>query len=271
MTRLIVIPARYGSTRFPAKPLAPIAGRTLLERVIDLARRATRSMPDVQIVVATDHDAIRVHAEELGAEAVMTAPDIASGTGRALAAARTLSPAPRVVLNLQGDAPFVPENAISAVLEALERPGVDVATPVIRLDWPALDALREHKRGSPFSGTTCIRAPDGRALWFSKAVLPQIRGEAALRAAGPLSPVYRHLGLYGFALAALEAFEREPVSHYEALEGLEQLRLLEAGMTIQTVAVDAQAIPISGIDTPADAAAAERLIAERGDPFGASA
>ena len=268
MTRLVVIPARYGSTRFPAKPLAPIAGRTLLERVVDLARRAIRTVPDTRIVVATDHQAILDHAETLGIEAVMTQPAIASGTGRALAAARAIAPLPGIVLNLQGDAPFVPPEAISAVLQALEQPGVDVATPVIQLDWAALDALRDHKRDSPFSGTTCIRAPDGRALWFSKAVLPQIRDEAALRSAAVLSPVYRHLGLYGFAYPALEAFEREPVSRYEKLEGLEQLRLLEAGMTIQAVVISQQRIPISGIDTPADADKAERLIAELGDPFG---
>lgn len=268
MERLILIPARYGSTRFPAKPLALIAGRTLLERVVDLARRATRPLSDTRIVVATDHAAILDHAMALGVKAVMTDPMIASGTGRALAAAHALTPRPRTVLNLQGDAPFIPPEAIAAVLRTVQQPGVDVATPVVRLDWAALDALREHKLRSPFSGTTCIRAPDGRALWFSKAVLPMMRDEAALRTECPLSPVYRHLGLYGFAYNALEAFEREPVSRYERLEGLEQLRLLEAGMTIQAVEITSQAIPISGIDTPADAASAERLIAELGDPFG---
>lgn len=268
MIDLLVIPARYGSTRFPAKPLALIAGHTLLARVVDLARRATRMSRDTRIVVATDHPAIRDHAATLGVEAIMTASDVTSGTGRALAAARAVSPTPRTVLNLQGDAPFLPADAITAVLTALRQPGVDVATPIVRLDWAALDALRAHKRISPFSGTTCVTAPDGRALWFSKAVLPRIREEAALRDTDPLSPIYRHLGLYGFAYSALEAFEREPVSRYERLEGLEQLRLLEAGMTIQTVEVAQQEIAISGIDTPADAAKAERLIAERGDPFG---
>lgn len=268
LNALIVIPSRYGSTRFPGKPLHRIAGRTLLERVVDLARTATRGDSDVRIVVATDHDAIRDHAAAIGCDAVMTDSAITSGTGRALAAARAERTAPDIVLNLQGDAPFVPADAIHRLLDTLRTTDAEAATPVLQLDWPQLDALRDHKRHSPFSGTTCVRAPDGRALWFSKAILPAIRNEAALRATDRLSPVYRHLGLYAYRLAALERFEATPPSPYETLEGLEQLRLLELGLRMQTVAVGAQRIPISGIDTLEDAALAERLIAEHGDPFG---
>ena len=267
MTDLIVIPARYGSTRFPGKPLIRIAGRTLLERVVGLARQAVRGMDEVRIVVATDHDAIVDHATAIGCDAVMTDPAIASGTGRALAAARTMNEPPRIVVNLQGDAPFVPATAVAALFDCLASGAADVATPIVALGWDALDALREHKKQAPFSGTTCVRAPDGRALWFSKTILPALRNEAALRAQAPASPVFRHLGLYGYRYAALEVFEAAQPSHYEALEGLEQLRLLELGVAIQTVEVEQQRIPISGIDTPEDAALAERLIAELGDPL----
>src|SRR3546814_10736010 len=88
---------------------------------------------------------------------------------------------------LQGDSPFQPQGALRAVIAALEA-GAQVATPVIALDWPALDALRDHKTRSPFSGTTCARAPDGRALWFSQTIIPAIRDEYALRQSQPLSP-----------------------------------------------------------------------------------
>jgi 3-deoxy-manno-octulosonate cytidylyltransferase (CMP-KDO synthetase) len=141
-----------------------------------------------------------------------------------------------------------------------------VATPVVRLSWDALDALRAHKRQTPFSGTTCARTSDGRALWFSKTILPAIRDEAALRAAGLTSPVWRHVGLYAYRLAALEAFEAAPASELERLEGLEQLRLLELGLHIDAVAVEPAAFDISGIDTEADIVRAEALIAQYGDP-----
>jgi 3-deoxy-manno-octulosonate cytidylyltransferase (CMP-KDO synthetase) len=139
---------------------------------------------------------------------------------------------------------------------------------VIQLDWSALDAMRLHKGDTPFSGTTCVRAPDGRALWFSKAILPAIRDEEELRATLPLSPVYRHLGLYVYRLEALERFEATPPSRYEQLEGLEQLRFLEMGSTVQTVEIAPPRHAMSGIDTQADVALAEALIARWGDPYG---
>jgi 3-deoxy-manno-octulosonate cytidylyltransferase (CMP-KDO synthetase) len=109
------------------------------------------------------------------------------------------------------------------------------------------------------------------ALWFSKTIIPSIRKEAALREASGLSPVWRHIGLYGYRMQALEQFASLPVGEYEALEGLEQLRFLENGMSIMSVAVDPGATAMWGIDTPEDAAFAERLIAEHGDPMDADA
>jgi 3-deoxy-manno-octulosonate cytidylyltransferase (CMP-KDO synthetase) len=141
-----------------------------------------------------------------------------------------------------------------------------VATPVVRLSWTALDALRAHKQASPFSGTTCVRASDGRALWFSKAVIPTIRNETGLRQEQALSPVFRHLGLYAYRYAALAAFEATVPSPYEVLEGLEQLRFLEAGVEVLTVETAPPRHAMSGIDTRDDVALAERLIADHGEP-----
>lgn len=230
-----------------------------------MARAAIGGRADVALLVATDDDAIADHARAVGCNAVMTHSAIATGSGRALAAALTLETPPRFVINLQGDSPFQPQGALGAVIDALEQ-GAQVATPVIALDWDALDALRDHKTRSPFSGTTCARAPDGHAYWFSKTIIPAIRGEAALRAASPVSPVWRHVGLYGYALDALRRFEDCPPTALEQLEGLEQLRLIELGIPVMTVPVDPPAFDSSGIDTEADIARVEALIAQYGDP-----
>lgn len=262
---MVVIPARAGSTRLPRKPLRMIAGRTLLHRTIAMARAAIGDLPDAQLVVATDDGEIADHADAAGCESALTASDIATGSGRALAAAIQRSEAPRYVVNLQGDSPFQPQGALRAVIAALGA-GAQVATPVIALDWPALDALRDHKTRSPFSGTTCARSPDGRALWFSKTIIPVIRNEETLRATQSCSPVWRHVGLYGYTLDALTRFEATPPTALENLEGLEQLRLLELGIPVTTVPVDPPLFDSSGIDTEADIVRVEALIARHGDP-----
>ncbi|WP_084421084.1 3-deoxy-manno-octulosonate cytidylyltransferase [Henriciella litoralis] len=267
MKTLIVIPARHGSTRFPAKPLHMISGHSLLARVSAIASELSNRRDDVSFVVATDHDDIRTHAEDLGMPVVMTSPDLASGTDRALAAARLQETAPDFVLNLQGDAPFTPASYLEALIEEAETSSADVVTPVVRLDWAALDTVRDQKTREPFSGTSCVRLADGRAVWFSKQVLPAIRKEAQLREAGELSPVWRHIGLYGYRMPALERFAALPVGYYEALEGLEQLRFLENGMTVQAVAVEPADNAMWGVDTPEDARLAEELLAKFGDPL----
>ena len=156
---------------------------------------------------------------------------------------------------------------VASLIETLRQGEADVVTPVYRLDWDRLDRLRAHKAIAPFSGTTCVRGPDGRALWFSKTILPALRGEEALRRTGPVSPVWQHLGLYGYRTAALEWFATTAPGAYEALEGLEQLRFLESGWSIATIEVDPPRHALSGIDTPADLALAEEAIARLGDPF----
>jgi 3-deoxy-manno-octulosonate cytidylyltransferase (CMP-KDO synthetase) len=264
---LIVIPARYGSTRLPGKPLLPIAGRTLLERVLAVAREAAWLAGDCEVVVATDDERIADHAGELGAAVALTASTLDSGSARAFAAATGRVAPDGLVINLQGDAPFIPPRIVADLLRTLRNGTADMATPVFQLDWDRLDRLRAHKQHAPFSGTTCIRAPDGRALWFSKTIIPAIRNEDALRAAGSWSPVWQHLGLYGYRMAALAWFAGAEPGQYEALEGLEQLRFLEAGRTIATVAVDAPSHAMSGIDTAADIALAEETIRRLGDPF----
>lgn len=263
---LIVVPARYGSTRLPGKPLLKIAGHTLLERVVSVANRAAKIAGNCEVVVATDDDRIAAHAQDLGAEVALTDPSLDSGSSRAFAAAAQRQNRPDLVINLQGDAPFIPVKTVAGLIAALRTGNADVATPVYRLNWERLDRLRDHKIKAPFSGTTCIRAADGQAVWFSKSILPAIRNESALRAQS-LSPVWQHLGLYGYRFAALEWFAAAEPGYYETMEGLEQLRFLENQRIVTTIEVPAPQHGLSGIDTPEDLALAEQAIAQLGDPI----
>lgn len=263
MQTLIVIPARWSSKRFPGKPLHPINGVSMLARVARVAQLAGQAS-GARVLIATDDTRILDHAAAIGVDAVMTDPALPSGTDRALAAADLAAPNAEFIVNLQGDAPFTPPGHISALIE--NAAGWDVVTPVTPLTWAGLDQLRERKKTTPFSGTTCIRAADGRAIWFSKNIVPAIREEAKLRAEGPLSPVLQHVGLYGYSRAALERIARLPASRYEQLEGLEQLRFIENGFSVRAVAAPASDMPGAGVDTPEDAAHAEAWIAEAGDP-----
>ncbi len=269
MKTLIAIPARYDSTRFPGKPLAPIAGASMLHRVIAVARAAADAVGG-EVIVATDDDRIRDHADLVGAKTVMTPAACRSGTDRVHAALMAMGAKVDFAVNLQGDAPFTSPSHIVDMVRAAESHDADCFTTVVPMTWDELDALRRQKQDQPFSGTTCARRADGSAYWFSKTIIPAIRKEAALRAASAVSPVLRHIGLYGYRADALAAFVAAPESPYEALEGLEQLRFLENGMRIHAIDVVASEISMTGIDTPDDVAIAEELIRRHGDPHRAA-
>lgn len=262
MKTTIIIPARYHSTRLPGKPLVKIAGRTMLERVVDLARAGTRHVNDVAIAVATDDARVAAHCEEIKVPWLMTPTTCRTGTDRVEAAVVQLPVTPDFVINLQGDAPLTPPDFISAMVDSFAKAPVDVVTPVTQLNWAQLDELREHKKATPFSGTCAVFNPDtGQAFWFSKTIIPTIRNEAHLRQQGPLSPVYRHIGLYGYRRAMLSQFVNLPEGRLEALEGLEQLRVLENGYSIRCVPVDYGGRPsMSGVDSPEDVLRAEQLL-----------
>jgi 3-deoxy-manno-octulosonate cytidylyltransferase (CMP-KDO synthetase) len=267
MSIAIAIPARYASTRFPGKPLHVIAGQSMLSRVVDLARGVAAEYEGVEVFVTTEDQRIADHADAIGVECVMTGDDCESGSDRVLEAVKARSaPAPDYVLNLQGDAPFTPASVLKAMIEGfVANPQADVITPVHRLSWGDLDRLRAAKKTTPFSGTTAIVCADGQALWFSKSILPAIRKEEALRAAGGYSPVHQHMGLYGFKMSALEAFCAAEIGVYETLEGLEQLRMLENGMRVQAIKIDVEEGVIqTGIDTPEDVARVEAMLAAKG-------
>lgn len=267
MKTAIIIPARYGSTRLPGKPLALIAGQSLLQRVVKIARAAALGDADVVAVVATDDERIAAHARDIGATCVMTPESCPTGTDRVAEAVKALDFDPQFIINLQGDAPLTPPAHIAALIHSFKTEPCDAVTPVIRLSWGELDKLRENKVVTPFSGTTAVfDEGTGRALWFSKNILPAIRKEASLREKGPLSPVYRHIGLYGYSRRMLEHFVTLPEGRYEALEGLEQLRIVEHGYELRCVPVEMTGRPsVSGVDSPEDIARAEAIIAQYGE------
>lgn len=258
----IVIPARYGSSRFAGKPLAKIGSKTMLQHTCDTALEAVKTLGDVAVIVATEDQRVFEHAQSiLGVIAVMTPDSCLTGSDRVLAAIDALNISPQVVINLQGDAPFTPSHFISQIAQVLlDHSEYSVATPAVQLTWEELDKFRESKKTTPFSGTTVVMDQQQKALWFSKNIIPAIRGEEKLRLKESYSPVYQHIGLYGFQLTALRQFVALPESVYEKLEGLEQLRLLENGFSIRVEKVSyGKYGPIPGVDTPEDLKRAEEL------------
>ena len=262
MKTVIVIPARYQSSRLPGKPLAMIKGQTMLQRVVRIAQAAAQGLSNVSILVATDDERIKKHCDELVIASVMTPPEAPSGTDRVADAIRQLNNKPDFILNLQGDAPLTPPDFLRAMIDNFAAAPCDVITPVTQLTWEQLDKLRQQKAVTPLSGTTAVfDEKTGNAFWFSKQIIPALRNEQTLRAQPGKSPVYRHIGIYGYALPMLDQYVQLPESRFEKLEGLEQLRLLENGFTIRCVPVDYKnRASMSGVDSPDDIRRAEELI-----------
>ncbi len=267
MKTVIVIPSRYASTRLPGKPLVSIAGKTLLQRVVCIAQAAASGDSSSRFLVATDDQRIADHAAQLGVEWMMTPESCKTGTDRVRAAVSKLREKPDFILNLQGDSPFTPPDFLVAMIASYKTSPCDVVTPVTQLTWEQLDKLRTDKKTTPFSGTTAVfNETTGEAFWFSKNIIPAIRKEEDLRGKTHLSPVFRHIGLYGYSHDMLAKYETLPESRFEKLEGLEQLRVLENGCKIRCVPVDYRGRPsLSGIDSPEDVARAESLLAAQGE------
>lgn len=265
MTITIAIPARYASTRFPGKPLAKIAGKTMLSRVVERAREVQNAHEDIDLFVTTEDTRIADHAAEIGVSCIMTPASCKTGTDRVLAALRQLDKWPDHIINLQGDAPFTPKHVIEAIINVFKTaPRTEVATPVHALSWGDLERLREQKKTTPFSGTTAIVNENSQALWFSKQIIPAIRNEADLKL-DKKSPINQHIGLYGYRTDILEKFCTLSEGHYEKLEGLEQLRFIENGIKITAVPVEIESGLIqSGIDSPEDITRAEALLERSG-------
>ncbi len=267
MKSVIIIPSRYGSTRFPGKPLHVINGKSLLQRVCETAIKVANNLKNVEVYVATDDQRIFDHASRLKMNAILTGSECPTGSDRVLEAVLKLKETPDFVINFQGDAALTHPHILEAIINTAEKNNnVNVVTPAVQLSWEKLDQFRERKKKNPFSGTSVVFNNDNFAYWFSKNIIPTIRNEGDLRKSSSLSPVYRHIGIYGYSVPTLKKFVSYNMTTHEKLEGLEQLRFLENKIPIKiTVVEDYVYSSMSGIDSIEDAINAENLIKQYGE------
>jgi 3-deoxy-manno-octulosonate cytidylyltransferase (CMP-KDO synthetase) len=242
MSAVGIIPARFRASRFPGKPLAAIAGRPMLQHVLEGARRSKRLR---EVWVATDDERIAALAAALGAPVAMTSPEHPTGTDRLAEAAARLTD--EVVVNVQGDEPLIEGFVIDAAIEALESdPGAAMSTVVHPLDPGAESDPNRVK-------VVLDRA--GRALYFSRAAIPYRRADA------PAPRWLQHVGLYAYRREFLLRFVGLAPGEAERAESLEQLRALEHGFAIRCARVEGwQSVPV---DVPADVARVEAVLARR--------
>ena len=229
MKRVIVIPARYASTRLPGKPLAKIAGKPLIQWVYE---RASTSMLKDEVLIATDDNRIRDAALSFGASVVMTSPDCVSGTDRVYEAVKGRDA--DIIINLQGDEPLIRGDMIDALFSTFEGEPLDMATLCVPLsDKSELETPHTVK---------VVLDRNGFALYFSRSPIPFFQKPSGM-------PIYKHVGIYGFSRSFLERFVSLPKGKLEETESLEQLRALEAGYRIKVLIVDYDGI---SVDTPED-------------------
>jgi 3-deoxy-manno-octulosonate cytidylyltransferase (CMP-KDO synthetase) len=240
---LAVIPARHASSRFPGKPLAPIAGRPMIQHVVERVRQAQLLSG---VIVATDEASIKNAVEAFGGEAILTRADHRTGTDRVaeVAAHREAE----IYLNVQGDEPLIDPGTIDALVAALlEDDSVQIAGPCVAITH-ANDIMDPNI-------TKVVRDFDGNALYFSRAPIPWVRDRDGSVAARH----WKHIGLYAFRRDALIEFPTLPPGDLERLEQLEQLRWLENGYRIRIVETEYDAI---SVDVPADIERVEKLLRE---------
>lgn len=248
MKFIAIIPARYASTRFPGKPLAMLGGKPIIQRVCEQARAVFD-----RVLVATDDTRIAECVDNFGGEAVMTRPDHRSGTDRCFEAYEKAGEDCDVVVNVQGDEPFIAPQQLKAVCHCFDNPATDIATLVM----PFAPTATWDEIANPNSPKVVVGA-GGRALYFSRSVIPYIRGSE--HAEWPRRQTFfKHIGLYAYRSEVLKRLTALPPSPLEMAESLEQLRWLEAGYTITTAETHTATI---GIDTPADLERAAQFLTD---------
>jgi 3-deoxy-manno-octulosonate cytidylyltransferase (CMP-KDO synthetase) len=241
---LLVIPARYASSRFPGKPLAPIAGKPMIQHVVEHVRQA--SLPS-RIIVATEDDRIKHAVEAFGGEAVITRPDHRTGTDR-IAEVATHIPAD-IYINVQGDEPLIDSGTVDAVAAAM------VEDQTIQLATPCSAITQANEIMDP-NVVKVVLDFDSQALYFSRAPVPWVRDTGD----HVVARHWKHIGLYGYRRDALLEFPTLPPGELERVEQLEQLRWLENGFRIHVVETSYNAI---SVDVPADVERVEKLLHAR--------
>ena len=243
MKFIAVIPARYASTRFPGKPLAVLGGKTVIQRVYE---QAVSVLPEAY--VATDDERIFQAVKAFGGRAVMTRADHKSGTDRIEEAVEKIATGADVIINIQGDEPFIQPSQIETLMQLFDDPATQIGTLGKRFE--TIDAVRNPN--SP----KIVTDNRGFALYFSRSVIPYIRG---IETDEWLThyPFLKHLGIYAYRREVLAEITRLPQSALEKAESLEQLRWLENGYRIRVGITDVETV---GIDTPEDLARAEAFL-----------
>lgn len=245
MKTIGIIPARFASSRFPGKPLAEIAGKTVIQRAYEQARQA-RSLGEV--IVATDDHRIREHVESFGGQVMMTAPHHLSGTERCAEVAARVAGA-GIIVNIQGDEPFIGPEQIDLVAEPLARsPSAQISTLAKKIE-------QEEELFNP-NVVKVVFNRQQEAMYFSRSTIPHLRGIPEQEWLAK-AEFYKHIGLYGFRREVLIKLAGLPPSRYEQWESLEQLRWLEAGFSIFVNLTEKETI---GIDTPEDLERARAML-----------
>ncbi len=251
MRFLCIIPARYASTRFPAKPLAMLGGKPVIQRVYE---QVAKSMDAVY--VATDDQRIFQAVEQFGGRVVMTDTDLKSGTDRCQQAYQKIGESYDVIVNVQGDEPFIQTSQLDAIKHCFDDPATQIATLVKPfVAEQGFDAL------SNVNSPKVVIDKKMRAIYFSRSIIPYIR-KGDQKDWLSMHTYYKHIGLYAYRAEVLAEITSLPQSSLEIAESLEQLRWIENGYTIKVGITDIETI---GIDTPEDLARAELFLASRSD------
>jgi len=259
---VILIPARYASSRYPGKPLVELRGaggvaKPLIQRSVEAARKIAGVGG---VFVTTDDERIADACGRFGVGVIMTSPECRNGTERCAEALAQLHQ-PDLVINFQGDALLTPNHFVEALIERMRRDDVDVATPAMRLRSEEVRTLQAEEAAGRVGGTTVVTDDAGRALYFSKRLIPHLRAGALDQ---PLSPVLLHVGVYAYRPTALAAYAQTPPTELEQLEGLEQLRFLVAGIPVAVVEVEPPPFALRELNNPEDVAPIEEALARAG-------
>lgn len=243
MKFMAIIPARYASTRYPGKPLAILGGKTVIQRVYEQVKSVLND-----VYVATDDDRIYSTVTDFGGKAVMTRADHKSGTDRIEEAAEKIGLDADVIINVQGDEPFIQPSQIKTLMQLFDAPETQIGT-----------------LGKPFESIDAVENPNspkivtdnrGFALYFSRSIIPYIRGKERDSWFGEY-PFLKHLGIYAYRREVLAEVTKLPMSSLEKAESLEQLRWLQNGYRIRVGLTDIETV---GIDTPEDLTRAEEFL-----------
>jgi 3-deoxy-manno-octulosonate cytidylyltransferase (CMP-KDO synthetase) len=263
MNSVILIPARYQSSRYPGKPLVPLKGaggvaKPLIQRSVEAARRV-KGVSGVFVV--TDDERIAEACAPAKVGVIMTSPECRNGTERCAEALAQLHH-PDLVINLQGDALLTPAAFVEALIARMDSdPAALVATPVMRLRSDEVRALQAEEAAGRVGGTTVVCDAQEHALYFSKRLIPHL---PAGTLGETMSPVRLHVGVYAYRPEALQRYMATAVSELEMLEGLEQLRFLVAGIPVAVVDVETPPFALRELNNPEDVAPIEQALAEAG-------